>query len=147
MTASALGTELSTDPLRLGYAAFLPNSPGSVVEILNAYNRSIVKTQYMTARSILAALDDGAAILDKIQGASASNSTVKWAMQFMLSDGIDVGHPRTRALLDQLAATGVILQAEADEVKALALQPGSRAEELGLLPATETDVMAAWTGQ
>lgn len=142
---SALKDELTADPLGWGYAGLLPDSPGSVADLLNAPTRSFAQTTFVTARGILADVEDGAQILDALQAAGAVNSTVKWAMVYLQKDsGVDVGHPRTRAMLDQLAQTGVITQAQADELKALALQPGSRAVELGIGAVTEVEVCAAW---
>jgi hypothetical protein len=57
--------------------------------------------------------------------------------------GLDVGHPATQALLEGLAQAGALLQAEADQLKILALQPASRAEVLGFGPATEQDLRDA----
>lgn len=140
---TALSQELAADPAGLGYAAHLPDSPGLVVDLLNAPTRTAIKPRFVTARGVLAEVDGGAQILDKLEALSAGVSEVKWAMKFLLTDGIDVGHPRTRALLDQLAAGGGITADEAGALKALAIQPVSRAEELGLGVITEADVRIA----
>lgn len=142
----SLAEELRTDPAGLGYAAHLPDSPGLVVDMLNALTRTAVKSRFVTARGVLAEVDGGAQILDKLEALAAGVSEVKWAMKFLLTDGIDVGHPRTRGLLDQLAAAGGLTAADAKALKDLALQPASRAEELGLGFITEADVRVALEG-
>lgn len=138
-----LSQELATDPASLGYASHLPESPGLVVDLLNAPTRTAVKPRFVTARGVLADVDGGAQILDKLDALTGAVSEVKWAMKFLLTDGIDVGHPRTRGLLDQLEAGGAITSADAKALKDLALQPASRAEELGLGVVTEADVRIA----
>lgn len=140
---TTLANEISDDPLGLGYAAHLPDAPGLVVEMLNARTRTAVQSRFVTARGVLAEVDGGAQILDKLDALTGAVREVKWAMKFLLTDGIDVGHPRTRALLDQLAAGGAITAADAQALKDLALQPASRAEELGLGVITEAGLRAA----
>lgn len=143
---TALSQELATDPLGLGYASHLPDSPGRVVDLLNAPTRTAIKPRFVTARGVLAEVDGGAQILDKLEALAGSVSEVKWAMKFLLTDGIDVGHPRTRGLLDALVVGGAITMADAKALKDLALQPASRAEELGLNVITEADLRAALEG-
>ena len=68
--------------------------------------------------------------MDKLEAASASSSTVKWALYSIKGEtGIDLGHPNTRAQIDQLVAGSVLTQAEGDALKALAERTGSRAEQ------------------
>ena len=142
---TALASELKTDPLARGYAAFIPACPGVLVDMINAQNYTAPKTINVTARAVLAAYGaTGAAILDKLEAVSASVSAVKWAMKFMLSDGIDVNHPNTRGLLAQLVVAGAITQADADALTLMALQPSSRADVLSLGGVvTQSDVKTA----
>lgn len=131
MAIPELQTELSTDPLNLGYAQYIPDFPGRIQEMLNAQNYQKYKSRFITARTVLAEVAGGAEILDKLEAAAQVNSAVKWAMKFITSDGIDIGFPVTHQLLDALANT-VLTQQEVTSLKNLSLQPASRAEMLGL---------------
>jgi hypothetical protein len=143
---AALTAELHNDPEGLGYAAHLPGDPYPVTVLLNAPNYSAVKTRYVTARTILAECADGAAILDALQAAGQSVSAVKWMMTFLQQDsGMDAGHPKTQKNIDDLATAGLLSSGYAAELKALAVQPASRADVLGLAAPTARDVMTAWS--
>lgn len=141
---SILRDELLNDPLGRGYANFIPDSPGALADMLNATLYTSVKEKFLTARGLLASDGEaGAIILDKLDSAGQINSAVKWAMKFVISDGIDVGHPTTRGLLDQLVLGGVLTQQECDILKNKALQPASRAEVLGISYVRENDIRIA----
>jgi hypothetical protein len=146
---AALKSEVQADPQGLGYAQHLPDAPGMVCELLNAVSTSMVKSRLVSARAVLAECGSGAAaILDKLDAASANISSVKWAMKFLQQEGgLDVGHPVTQAQLDALAAGGVLTQAEADALKNMAVQPASRAEKLALGTVTEADLRDAGVTQ
>jgi hypothetical protein len=143
MDYAALKAEIEADPLVKGYADHLLDSPGLVVDLLNAQTETMVKLRMVTARTLLAECAAGPAILDKLEAAGASNSAVKWAVRFLGNDGgLDVGHPMTQKMIDQL--TGPVLTAEEGAtLKALAKQPASRAEVLGLGSVSLIDVMRA----
>jgi hypothetical protein len=139
----SLQAELTTDPLSRGYQQYIPDSPGMLVDMMNAKTYSMPKERFVSARGILAAYGaDGAVILDKLETAANSNSVIKWAMRFVIGDGIDVGHPTTRTMLDSMVGT-VLTQTECDLLKNLAVQPASRAEVLNLNFVTEADVRTA----
>lgn len=139
----SLQQELATDPLGRGYQQFIPDCPGILAEMLNARVYVLPKSRFVTARGVLAEYGTaGAEILDKLEAAAALNSVVKWAMRFMATDGIDVGHATTRSMLDALVGT-VLTQAECDMLKNMAVQPASRAEVLGLDYVQEHNVRAA----
>jgi len=139
----SLKSELENDPLNRGYAAFIGNAPGVLADMMNARIYSMVKEKFVTARGVLAAHgSDGAAVLDKLEALTSTSSEVKWAMKFVTSDGIDVGHPNSRNLLDALVPA-VLTQTEADLIKDMAIQPASRAEVLGLPYVFAHDVQAA----
>lgn len=136
--------EITTDPAGMGYAALLPDSPGRVADLLNAPTASMVKSRFVTARTILAECEDGAAVLDALSAAAQVNSAVKWALTFLSQNsGIDVGHPRTQAMIDGLAQAGALSLNLAAQLKALGVQPASRAELLGLGSVTIDDLIAA----
>lgn len=145
-----LKTELQTDPAGLGYAAHTPHAPGILAELLNAPSATLAKTRMVTARGIMASYGlgptGGAAFLDKLDALSASVPAIKWAMTFLRSEsGIDIGEPATQVMLTSLIGIGGITLSEVDGVKAMALQPASRAEVLfGVgVQITEADVRAA----
>lgn len=141
---SVLSDELNNDPLARGYAQYIPDSPGTLAQMMNAVDYTMVKTKFVTARGVLAEHGSaGAAVLDKIDAAGASDSAVKWAMKFVTSEpGIDVGHPTTRSLLNGMVPV-VLTQAEADMLLNMAIQPASRADVLGLGYVTAADVQTA----
>lgn len=145
MDYAALKAEIDNDPSGKGYAQYLPDSPGLVVELLNAQTETMVKSRYVTARTVLAECGAGAsAILDKLEAAATSSSAMKWAVKFLGQDsGLDVGNAVTQAMLDQLAGANVLTSDEASTLKAMALQPTSRAEALGIGRATEQDLIVA----
>lgn len=141
---TVLAAEITNDPKGLGYAELLPDQPGRVVDLLNAPAYSLPKSRFVTARGVLAEVTGGAAILDKLEQLGSVVPEVKWAMRFLVGEqGIDVGHARTRGLLDALAQQGALTQDEADALKNLANQPASRADELGLDRVTEADLRSA----
>jgi len=139
---STLQTELTTDPLNRGYAQYIPDCPGILVNLLNDPIYQKHKTRFVTARTVLAEVAGGAEILDKLEMAAQTNSAVKWAMRFVTTDGIDVGYSGTQQLLDSLVGS-TLTQAECDAIKNLALQSASRAEVLGLDYVTEQQVRNA----
>ena len=138
---SILSDEIANDPLGKGYVALLPNQPGAVVNLLNALTETKVKSRIITARGILSDYPGGpaaaASVLDKLDTAAPSISALKWAWKFITGDGLDIGTPATQGMLDTLATGSVITSTEATNLKALALQPASRAEVLGLPYITE----------
>ena len=145
-----LKSEMQTDPTGRGYAAHVPHAPGALADLLNAPSTTLAKTRMVTARGIMASYGlgpaAGAAFLDKMESLSASVPAIKWAMKFLQAEaGIDVGEPATQLMLTSLIGVGGVTQAEVDGVKAMALQPASRAEVLfGVgVQITEADVRAA----
>ena len=135
MDYAALRDELQSDPGGIGYAAYLPDEPGMVVELLNKPQFLMPKTFMVTARGVISGkglgASAGAAFLDKLETLTPVVSEVKWAMRFMQGEqGIDVGNPETQATLDGLVGAAGITQVEIDGIKAMANQPASRAEIL-----------------
>lgn len=139
-----LADEIKNDPLGHGYAAHLPDDPQRVVDLLTAQAGTAVKSRFVTGRTILAECDDGGAVLDALEAAATTNSAVKWAVTFLSKDsGLDVGHPRTQMMIDSLAQGGALTQAQAEQLKALATQPASRADVLGIPAPTARDIIDA----
>ncbi len=150
MDIQALKTELTTDPLAIGYAAHRPHAPGMLAQLVNAKTTQLAKERMVTARGIMASYGlgptAGAAFLDKLEALAATVPAIKWAMKFLQTEaGIDAGEPATQVMLTSLIGVGGITQAEVDGVKAMALQPSSRAEVLfgAGVQITEADVRAA----
>lgn len=145
-----LKAELQADPAGRGYMAHVPHAPGALADLLNAQSTTLAKSRMITARGIMASYglgpSAGAAFLDKMESLASSVPAIKWAMKFLQAEaGIDVGDPATQAMLTSLIGVGGITQADVDGVKAMALQPASRAEVLfGVgVQITEADVRAA----
>lgn len=145
-----LKTELQTDPAGLGYAPHIPHAPGALADLLNAQSTTLAKSRMITARGIMASYglgpSAGAAFLDKLDALAANVPAIKWALKFLQTEaGIDIGEPATQLMLTSLIGVGGITAAEIDGIKAMALQPASRAEVLfGVgVQITEADVRAA----
>lgn len=126
-----LEEELASDPLGMGYATM---TDGELEAVLNAKTRTRIVEARVGYGAILSALgaSAGAALLDALEATAGSNSPVKWAMRLLAADNLDIGNLTTRAQIDALAAAGVMTAAQATTLKALAEQPCSRAEELGV---------------
>jgi len=138
---SVLSDEIDNDPAGKGYATFMPDQPGRVVDMLNALTETKIKTRMITARGILSDYPGGpaaaAVVLDKLEAATEVIPALKWAFGFLKTpEGIDIGHPATQGMIGQLSPS-VITPEEAANLKALAIQPASRAEVLGLPRITE----------
>lgn len=146
---AALRAHIDATPA-LASQPMTPDGADAIAEALNATSGTAPRERLVSARTVLAEVGPaGAVILDKLQsftdGPKPGNPSVasvhaaaRWTIRYVMSaDGIDVGHPRTRAMLDSMASAGIVTQAEADAIKALALQPQTVAEAL----------LAPWTGR
>lgn len=137
MDYQILKTEIDAHP---EWAALSDNE---IAALLNAKTKTSIQSRFVTARSILAEIADGADILDALEAASAFVPAVKWAMVYLTGEtGIDVGYPSTRAQLDGLAAASILTEVQSEAVKAMALLPTSRAEILGLGAVSYNDINA-----
>lgn len=89
---------------------------------LNADAPLVAAERFVTGRTIMAECDDGAGILAALAGAAAIPA-VEWALKFLaLDSGLDVGNARTQGMVDQLAGGGVLTEAQAGQLKALAMR-------------------------
>ena len=143
MDYAALKTEIETGPLATECAG---QSDDTVAAILNDKRYTATGERYVTARTVLAELGatTGAAILDKLEAASAQSSPVKWMLKFLTQDsGLDVGQTETQGCIDALAIAGVLTDDEAAALKSLALLPTSRAEILGFGSVSYNDINKA----
>lgn len=114
----------------------------AIADVLNV-GRTRIVSRTVTERDILAEYADGPiagdAVLRKIEAFSESAhplaTVVRRAVGWLTPGvGIDIGHASTRALIDQLAAGGVITTDEAGKLEALAVIPD---------PVSELDVRRA----
>lgn len=132
-----LHDDIVTDPVLSTY----PATSDGAYAIAEAYNTVVGKAPaptIVTARTVLAEMGmAGAVALDKLEAAGSSNPVVRWAVKFLTGEGLDVGHPMSQSMLDQLAQAGVLTRTEADALKALALADQTRAEAL----------LAPWRGR
>lgn len=127
----------------------IANDDNGIVAVLNDETRgTLIKERLCTAGTILSKLgpEIGANVLDKLETAAASLPAVKWAMRLIMTTGIDVGDPSTRAQLDALAQAGVLTESEAEAIKAIAVFPASRGEIIGLGQISWADVSHALRG-
>ena len=118
----------------------------SIAAIFNLPTGTRLVERFENAIGIMSALGavTGATILEKLDQAKASIPALKWAMLAMDDpQGVNLGDPETQDMLDGLATANVITQAEADAIKALAIQPSSLAYETVGQPITAADVSIA----
>lgn len=154
-----LRDELVNDPLARGYSTLLPDQPGVVADSLNRRDRTAVRSRIVTARTVIAEIGPSGAVAlwklrafglqaQALQGgdpqAFALAVCVWWAVEFLTGEGVDVGHVQAQQLIAACVGAGVLTASEADALKALAVQPVSRADELGLSPVTDLAVMEAF---
>ena len=143
-----LASEIQSDPLNLGYAALLPDSPGRVCDLLNAPTRTRIgnlETRvfaiWCAETGLRSAIEDAAA--DHASPLRAIALTLLDLLRGGVSDVLDLGNPANTAMLDAWQFTGKLTQAQRDSMMALAATPCSRADELGLPRVTEDDLRTA----
>ena len=160
MDYAALRAEILTGPHSAACAEFVvnydaPKTPGAfkrdqtIAGILNtAEGGKVPYSRFITARTMLAELDPlvAATILDKLEAAGTVNSAVKWAMRYVTTDGIDVGHSSTRDMLTALVAGGVLTSEEVAALAGLADKTVGYAEYKFGAPVTGADVSIALRG-
>jgi hypothetical protein len=140
-----LAEELRTDPSGLSYAKHLPDAPGLVVDLLNARTTTMAKERWVTGLTILSECPLGASIIRKLKAASLQDAVVEVAWHRLLgATGLNVNDNATLATLNEMASADVLAVDEVNQLKAMAIQPASRAEILGLGRVTEEEVRIAW---
>ena len=98
----------------------------SDVDVADSLNASLKRTKVVPTLGgiglVLRTLGptEGAATLDALQAASASNSAIKWAMTLIDRGDLDFGDPTTQAQIDALGAAGVITADAATKLRAAA---------------------------
>jgi len=144
MDYAALQAELETGPLSTECAG---KTDVEIAEVLNTPRFPGIRSRFISARTILAELADGAVILDKLEAAAPGIPPLKWAMRFLSGEtGIDIGHAGTRVNIEMLAAGGILTAAERDALLAMAACTVSRAEIAGFGQITPGDVSRALRG-
>ncbi|HXE49558.1 MAG TPA: hypothetical protein VN663_14360 [Ramlibacter sp.] len=140
-----LGTEVRNDPEAIGYAQYLPDSPGLVADLLNAPTRSMVKPLPSGTAKIWAAAGPYAKIVDASEN-RALNIAVRASClvvrdEFISAGTIHIDQPKVRAMFDAWIVAGVITADEHADLIAEATVAASRAEQLGLPPVTIYDLI------
>lgn len=107
--------------------AAIGNDSGCAARISAILPKRIV-TRQVSDLAIFAAFEDPSIpeqLMQALEAAADSNPVVRRSLIWLRPNngGVDVGHPATRALLDQLAQVGAIPQSTADVIKALAEEP------------------------
>lgn len=105
-------------------AALAARDCGALAAILSAGRTKLVERNigYGTVLETLGA-EAGAAFLDGLTAVAATSSPVKWALKLLDRGELNVGAVATQQQLDALAAGGLMPQAVAEALKALALAP------------------------
>jgi hypothetical protein len=149
---SILKTELTTDPFNLGYAAWLPDSPGTVADMINAKNFSMSKTLMVSEIDVIGLHPDGVVagdeVLAKLETFSQANEPLSRVVSRALKaiyqpSGLDVGSTSVQNMLTTLAAENVLTIDEAAKLKSIADQPASRGELLGIGPVSIQQIIEA----
>lgn len=142
----ALRNELQNDPKARGYAQFMPDAPGMVVQLLGELVDTMVKAIRSTTGQAWAAAGPYAAIVDAGSNLQHPCRSSCLMLRDTLISGVDIHMDRTdvQTMFAAWVATNVITQAQSNDLYARAVQPASRAEVLGLGSVIEDDVRTAW---
>lgn len=105
-------------------AALAARDCGELARILSLGRTKLIERNvgYGTVMDTLGA-DNGAAFLDGLTALAATSSPVKWALKLLDRGELNIGAAATQSQLDALVTAGVMPQAVADTLKALALVP------------------------
>lgn len=127
----SLQTELSNDPLQRGYAGM---TDAECAADLNEKRYAQVAERWITERTIMAELADGQAIMEVLETVAEQSGEVARAVKWLdpARGGLNIADAKVRAQIDDLATAQLLTQQQAEALKALAEQPASRAEVLGL---------------
>ena len=98
-------------------------------DLLNENDGSLFVSRKVSYLEILNECAGAGEILDIIEASTLPD--VKWAMVGIKSDGIDIGHPKTRAMIDKLVENGIFTMTQGMALTAMSpIQ--SKAQSLGL---------------
>jgi hypothetical protein len=124
----SLHEEITKDPLGIGYAAMTPQE---IEQSLNAMTRTKLVATEIGNGTILEAigLASGNALLDVLY----TQPDFRHVKPLLEQGRLRLDSALVQLSIDGLATMNVITEAEADKLKALAVVPCSRAEELGIV--------------
>lgn len=124
----SLHEEITNDPLGIGYAAMTPQE---IEHSLNAMTRTKLVATEIGNGTILEAigLASGNALLDVLY----TQPDFRHVKPLLEQGRLRLDSALVQLSIDGLAKMNVITEAEADKLKALAVVPCSRAEELGIV--------------
>ncbi|HEX5126509.1 MAG TPA: hypothetical protein VFW00_07190 [Rhodocyclaceae bacterium] len=142
---ATLHSELSADPSGKGYAALLPASPGSVVDLLNAPTETMVKAIKTTTAQAWAATGPYSAIVDAASNLQHPCRASCLVLRDSFASGVDIHLERAdmQNMLAGWVSASLITAAQRDDLVSRATQSASRMEKLGLPAATINDVIGA----
>jgi len=145
MDLTKLKSEITNDPLKLGYAGLSHSEMKAKLQT----PRQVIRSRAIDELVILSAFAnpaDGDTLLKKLETIGKTNTMIARVLAWLKPSGrgLDIGHSLVRATFQSMVNQGSgITQAEVTTVLNLALQPGTRAEELGLGNVTESDIADA----
>lgn len=126
---------------------FKDKTEAEVCESLNAKTLTVLKETWVSERTLFAVLGDLRAtqVLDYLASLPGSVDKRRYKMLTdVASAGVDIGMASAYQMISDMAAGGLLTQAEADALQGLAEQQISRAEQLGIGEISGQDVRAAW---
>jgi hypothetical protein len=146
MDINLLHTEITTDPLSLGYAALVASgSDGGIAALLNAFSAVQISRGIVTTEVFLS--DFGVQILTILSDATLSVSFGPAVKMLSFARTIDYGHSVVQGALAKMvqASVGGLTSAQ---VSAITSRPASRAEILfgGGVVVTSNDIAKALRG-
>jgi hypothetical protein len=141
----ALAQELRNDPAGKGYAAHLPESPGTVLQMMTALTESAVQVIRSTTAQAWAATGPYAKIVDAAADPAHPVRASCLLIRETLASGVDIhmGRADVAAMVTAWVNAGVITAAQRDDLFGRATQPASRAFILGLDGLTIEDIISA----
>ena len=98
-------------------------------DLLNENDGSLFTSRKVSYLQILNECAGAGEILDIIEASTLPD--VRWAMVGIKSDGIDIGHPKTRAMIGQLVDDGIFTVTQGMALTAMA-PTQSKGQSLGL---------------
>jgi hypothetical protein len=104
-------------------------SDSDAADLLNANDETLFASRKVSYLEILNECAGAGEILDIIEASTLPD--VRWAMVGIKSDGIDIGHPKTRAMIDRLVDDGIFTTTQGMALTAMA-PTQSKAQSLGL---------------
>lgn len=142
---TTLRDELLNDPKGIGYAAWLPASPGTVADLINAMTQTMVKPINIETAQIWAAAGPYAAVVDASNNPQHPCRASCLVLRQTFAAGVDIHleHPDIQAMLAAWVSSGICTQGQRDDLMARAVKPASRAEVLGLGVVTINDIIEA----